>query len=600
MDNKLKYILKLRNKTIAIFLIIALILSLILHLFVNNLKEIYTDNITEKYTKTYHIVYNQFKELSDVVFGGMSNLANINTVFKELQTADEKRADELRKELYNKVINRYKKLNEKHIKSINFILPNNKMFLKINKPSKYNFEISDKRDTIDFIHKNKKATDSYEIGKHGAGFRFAYPVINKGEYLGIISFTFGAEALTSSIMRQYDVESNFFINEINFNKKLLETRSKLFKVSHHKGYIYDMKVLKELKKVSKKELEERIPDKKTVNKVYKNFLNNNPSSVYYTSLGIIYTTIPIFHKINNDKDAILVIKSKCGAVTLLCKYSYVLIILLNTLLALLFYIVYQKVKSNILEKEFLKQNIEKDRRIQEQEKMVQMGEMIGNIAHQWRQPLSVISTGATGMLMQKEYDMLTDEQFYESCNAINNNAQYLSKTIDDFKNFIKGDRNKTNFALKSGIDSFLNLVDGSIKSHDIKIILDLQREIKIDGYENELKQCFINIFNNAKDILVEKKIEDKFMFITTKIENNKVVIRVKDNGGGIPEDILPKIFEPYFTTKHQSQGTGLGLHMAYNLIVDGMDGIIEANNVTYYYNDKEYYGAEFKITFSIE
>ncbi len=242
-------------------------------------------------------------------------------------------------------------------------------------------------------------------------------------------------------------------------------------------------------------------------------------------------------------------------------------------------------------------NIEKEKLLFEQAKMASMGEMIGNIAHQWRQPLSVISTASTGMKMQKEFGALSDEQFNQNCDAINNNAQYLSKTIDDFKNFIKGDRVLKTFNLEDNINSFLHLVEGSIKSNHINIILDLKVDIKIDGYDNELIQCFINIFNNAKDVLKEiENQDDRIILISTILENNKAIIKIKDSGGGIPVDILPKIFEPYFTTKHSSQGTGLGLHMTYNLIVDGMGGTIEAHNVSYEYEDKEYTGAEFIIS----
>ena len=231
-----------------------------------------------------------------------------------------------------------------------------------------------------------------------------------------------------------------------------------------------------------------------------------------------------------------------------------------------------------------------------QSKMASMGEMIGNIAHQWRQPLSVISTGATGMKMQKEYGLLTDDEFYKYCDAIDDNAQYLSKTIDDFKNFIKGDRTKNIFNLKNSINSFLHLIEGSIKSNDIKMILTLQEDIQLDGYENELTQCLINIFNNSKDILNEKNIQNKYLFISTSKTKDNVIIKIKDNGDGIPTDIINKIFEPYFTTKHQSQGTGLGLHMTYNLIVEGMSGSIEVDNKTYTYEDKKYVGAEFVIS----
>ena len=244
--------------------------------------------------------------------------------------------------------------------------------------------------------------------------------------------------------------------------------------------------------------------------------------------------------------------------------------------------------------------VKKSNEIQKQlfksEKMASMGEMIGNIAHQWRQPLSVISTASTGMKLQKQLELLDDESFIKSCDTINYNAQYLSKTIDDFRNFIKGDRKKVIFSLKEDIDSFLHLVEGSSKNHNIDIVLDLDENIKIDGYPNELTQCFINIFNNAKDALKENAQDKRYIFISTKISNNKVLITIKDNGGGISDNILPKIFDPYFTTKHQFQGTGLGLHMTYNLVVDGMNGTIEAVNEEYIYNGKKYIGAKFIIS----
>ena len=244
--------------------------------------------------------------------------------------------------------------------------------------------------------------------------------------------------------------------------------------------------------------------------------------------------------------------------------------------------------------------VKKDKQILEQSKMASMGEMIGNIAHQWRQPLSVISTSATGILLQKEYGMLTDERLEKSCKAINNNAQYLSNTIDDFKNFIKGNRKKQKFNFANTIDKFLHLMEGTIKNNHIDIILDIQDNLRIDGYENELTQCLINIFNNAKDALKEKDIKQKLIFITAKLEKDNIIITIKDNGGGISEDIIYKIFEPYFTTKHKSKGTGLGLNMTYNLIVNGMHGNIIANNQSYEYNGNQYKGAEFTITLPLQ
>ena len=258
---------------------------------------------------------------------------------------------------------------------------------------------------------------------------------------------------------------------------------------------------------------------------------------------------------------------------------------------------YISIRHNITAiKEFEKQK----ERLKESEKMASMGEMIGNIAHQWRQPLSMISTVSTGMIMKKEFGNLDDNELLQNCNTINENAQYLSKTIDDFKNFIKGDRTKRVYNLQNNINSFLHLVKGTIKTNNINIILNLDKNIVINGYENELIQCFINIFNNSKDALVEKDIKEKLIFISTSLDNENVIIKIKDNAKGIGLDIIPKIFDPYFTTKHKSQGTGLGLNMTYNLITEGMNGKISAKNNNYLYNNIEYKGAEFTIVLPIK
>ncbi|MEA3289128.1 MAG: PAS domain S-box protein, partial [Campylobacterota bacterium] len=146
--------------------------------------------------------------------------------------------------------------------------------------------------------------------------------------------------------------------------------------------------------------------------------------------------------------------------------------------------------------------------ITEQAKLAAMGEMIGNIAHQWRQPLNVISVAATGIILEKEYNTLNDYKLIESCKMIDENAQFLSQTIDDFRDFIKGDTKPVKFDIKNDTDKFLKLVNSSIKNYYLNIILDLQEHVEINGYPNELIQCFINIFNNAKDELKKRDEED--------------------------------------------------------------------------------------------
>ena len=234
------------------------------------------------------------------------------------------------------------------------------------------------------------------------------------------------------------------------------------------------------------------------------------------------------------------------------------------------------------------------------EKMASLAEMITNIAHQWRQPLSVISTGATGMNVQKENGLLNDDMFYKTCKTINENAQYLSKTIDSFRDFMKGERNKVKFDLYDTINNFLTLVSNSITINNINIVLNIEKNIIINNYPNEIIQCLFSIFNNSKEALKEKEIVNKYIFISSYIMDNNLIIKIKDNAQGIPENILPHIFEPYFTTKHKSVGKGLGLNITYNLISKGMNGTIEANNVTFNHNQNTFRGVEFKITLPLD
>jgi len=242
------------------------------------------------------------------------------------------------------------------------------------------------------------------------------------------------------------------------------------------------------------------------------------------------------------------------------------------------------------------ETILKEKMIYEQSKLASMGEMIGNIAHQWRQPLSVITTAASAMSYENELGMLDDEKMEHYTHTINDNAQYLSKTIDDFRNYIQGKSVLKKFYLKENIDNFLKLAEPVVKSEHINIVLNIEDDIQIDGYPNELLQCMMNFFNNTKDAFIEKKIEQRYIFIDIERSSDKITINIKDNAGGIPTDVIGKIFEPYFTTKHQSVGTGLGLHMTYNLITTTMKGSIKVSNQTYTYDDIEYTGAEFKLT----
>ncbi|PUE64569.1 sensor histidine kinase [Arcobacter lacus] len=239
----------------------------------------------------------------------------------------------------------------------------------------------------------------------------------------------------------------------------------------------------------------------------------------------------------------------------------------------------------------------KENLLAEQSKLAAMGEMIGNIAHQWRQPLNIISIAATNAKLKKEMNLLTDDILLDALKLISDTTEHLSNTIDVFTDFLKEDKEKSLFNLSQNIKNNISLIETILNENKIKIELDLDDEIYIYNFSNEFSQALINILHNAKDALNSTKSIDELRLIkiSTKQLLNNIEISISDNAGGINKDIIDKIFEPYFTTKHKFQGTGLGLYMTRKIIKSSMKGEIIASNERFTYNQRNYEGAHFKI-----
>ncbi len=221
---------------------------------------------------------------------------------------------------------------------------------------------------------------------------------------------------------------------------------------------------------------------------------------------------------------------------------------------------------------------QKDHLMAQQSKLASMGEMIGNIAHQWRQPLNALS-----LLLQKQqvfFDrgVLTAEKIQESTDKGLKLINQMSSTIDDFRDFFKPNKQKEQFDIKDAIDSTLELIDAALYNQNINLVMDVQEESMVYGYKNEFSQVILNIINNAKDALVENQTPAPEIKVEATTKYGTTIIRISDNAGGIPQESLNKIFEPYFTTKEEGKGTGIGLYMSKMIIEDNMGGKIDAAN----------------------
>jgi PAS domain S-box-containing protein len=226
-------------------------------------------------------------------------------------------------------------------------------------------------------------------------------------------------------------------------------------------------------------------------------------------------------------------------------------------------------------------NFEKQQAILFQEvKMESLRDMMDNIAHQWRQPLNAISVSATGLGMKDEMGVTKPEDIQNFTKLVLDNTKYLSETIETFSNIVKKDKVKENVTLQDEVCCSVNMLKSVFANHNIELkdTIDYEKLIKLDMFSGDLSQVLINIFKNAKEVLVENEIADKWILVELVTDDKKAIITIEDNGGGIPEDIISKVFEPYFTTKHKSKGKGLGLHLSHKVVTESFNGNLYVKN----------------------
>ena len=569
----------------------------------------------------YDVISYKNEKISDTFFAEIVNNEKALDLISKIKPNSIEDQNYIKKDLYQLLNNQYKRMTLLGIYQFNIILPNNKVFLNM-----HNININENFNPIirdDYIqaNKTKQIVRGFHEDKSSHGFKNIYPLINsENKYLGAIEISYNSIFLQDSLTNISKIHTHFLVHKDLFKGLEWDLDSVLIKYKQSgENTNYLSSTLKQHNTLvcGGPKHKERIQP--ILSNIQKKMLKNKAFVEYMIFEGRIgvLSLLPIQGTRKDIVAWIVSYEEDFSIKEILKDILYIRVLLfLGTLFLFLFIykilnqrnILNTKLKAktaqlndvNIKLEGRIKEEVKKNSLIQEQlfasEKLASMGEMIGNIAHQWRQPLSIISSGVTSMKIEKELDILEDKHFYKMCDAINDNVQYLSRTIDDFRNFIKGERYIEEFNMLDNINSFTRLIEGNAKNSNIEIILDINQYIQTESYPNELIQCYMNIFNNSKDILVEKNELIKLFFINIYENENEIIIELKDNGGGIPDDIISKIFEPYFTTKDKFMGTGLGLYMSYKLITEGMKGKLEARNIEYIYNDTSYKGAAFRIT----
>ncbi|MDQ7043403.1 MAG: DUF3365 domain-containing protein [Sulfurimonas sp.] len=249
-------------------------------------------------------------------------------------------------------------------------------------------------------------------------------------------------------------------------------------------------------------------------------------------------------------------------------------LVIESLMLVIFSIIYFAVRY------FIIQLSKKDKLITKQSKFAAMGEMTSMIAHQWRQPLTGMSITINNILLDIELEELDGQKVKKDLEIVNQQIEYLSHTIDDFKNFFKPNIKSDSVDINKLIDNSCMLIASTMKTNGIEIKKIYHSNLIAFTKANDLQQVLLNLIKNSMDAYLENDIQERIIQITTEKKTDDIIIKIKDNAGGIPKDILDKIFDPYFSTKDKKNGTGLGLYMSKMIIEDHLNGqlLVDTDN----------------------
>ena len=454
---------------------------------------------------------------------------------------------------------------------------------------KHNFDILFDKKTKSLMQL-EQIKDSYKVNIHDTLEDFENKQINYSQAVEVLQLAKEIIDKNWSLYKeQISVENkdfltsiieNFIINEKNYNENsdlknsIIQNIDK--KIVTIKEEINNIQIINENSYFSNVELE------------------INAISIYLTSLVNYDLSIAINDKRNSDKIFNTIMIFSIIFILIVFLFSIILSLLVINNFRKLHNSLEQKVAdktkelqelNNSLEirisKEVL-QNRKKDIIMFQQARFASLGEMLNNIAHQWRQPLGAITMIIQSFQTKMFLNKLTPEFVEEKVNDALFLAYNMSNTLDDFKNFFSPKKLKKEFSIKNCIEHSIELSKYLLIQKNIEVKLLIRKDVKIHTYYNELSHVFLNIISNSKDALcsnVDKN--DRIIKIIVNKFKNHLVVNIVDNGGGIPQNILQKIFEPYYTTKYKSAGTGIGLYMSKQIIEKHMNGEISCKNLVH-------------------
>ncbi len=354
---------KIKIILILTFAVLAVALFFILDSRQNTSQQRHLKLITERYQLAYNTIYDQYEQLATNLYSGLLSRFHVQDVYQKLLTAGEEQKDKLRQQLLDQIKDRYIKLKKEGlVQQLQFHLQDNETFLRLHLPEKFGDNLTGIRETVEFVNREHVAINGFENGRMDGGYRFVFPITGADEtYLGCLEVSFGPEVITSSIMKQYYVLSNFFILEENARQKAFKDEEMtIYRESHHKGYYYNENVLAALKQVSWKEIKELKPQEDITRAIYANAHSGQAMSLYDPAINIVFTTIPVLNPVTHKMIAFCTVRSKSDFFMNERQHFRIVYLISLLLLAMSFFTFYvQYTKRKILEVQSNKLKVQK-------------------------------------------------------------------------------------------------------------------------------------------------------------------------------------------------------------------------------------------------
>lgn len=583
----------MKIKFILLYIIVLGLVFIVLNIQKDAKIQSYLDRYTLEYSSMYEMHYHQYEEKSKIIFKTLIQRPEIIDIYKQLENATKQELDILRNQLYRELKDKYEELQGTKLQQLHFHLPDNKSFLRFHRVGIYGDDLSDVRETIAYVNKYKKPVDGFEEGRIYSGYRFVFPIAsnenNVSKHLGSVEISFNISVFVAEFMEHFNVLSNYHIRADVVERKVWEKNRELYNLkSPVPGYYMEKNILQEVLDHTQLKYEELKLDAKTIEKMLEVISLKKSATVHFESLKKVITIIPVQNSVTKKYVAFVTIRGDGSYIEDIMKYFYITLFLSAFSLFIIFLLLYKKLIEQVETNKYLREQIEfeveknreKDMELLRQAKMVSLGEMFGNIAHQWRQPLNTITTTAISLEVKREMGTLQDKDIQENVAIILERGKYLSEVINVFKDFVRGSAKQEKVVIQDVLESSLHIVSASLRAFfiELKKEIDYDKKIYINLVKGELSQVIINIINNAKDALAKRKDSEKWIKIALYRDEEIVRISIEDNGGGIDPNDIEKIFDPYFSTKHKSIGTGLGLSMSHKIITKSMNGKLYVKN----------------------